>query len=94
MRDDRIFDIILNQRGGALTYESDGGPGWLRYASGFCSFSPPGCCENFQCLYLELMIDLNAARGRGSVFFPRLCDMLCASGFVDNANATKAARFR
>jgi len=26
--------MILNQRGGALTSESDGGPGWLRYASG------------------------------------------------------------
>jgi len=29
----RQFYFILNQRGGALTLESDGGPGWLRYAS-------------------------------------------------------------
>jgi len=28
----RQFYFILNQRGGALTCESDGGPGWLRYA--------------------------------------------------------------
>ena len=28
-----LNDIILNQRGGALTQESDGGLGWLRYAS-------------------------------------------------------------
>ena len=31
----RQFCFILNQRGGALTQESDGGLGWLRYASGF-----------------------------------------------------------
>jgi len=32
----RQFCFILNQRGGALTQESDGGGlGWLRYASGF-----------------------------------------------------------
>ena len=28
-----LNDIFLNQRGSALTEESDGGPGWLRYAS-------------------------------------------------------------
>jgi len=29
----RQFYFILDQRGWALTEESDGGPGWLRYAS-------------------------------------------------------------
>jgi len=29
----RQLYFILNQRGGALASESDGGPGWLRYAS-------------------------------------------------------------
>ena len=29
----RQFYIILNHRGGALTCESDGGPGWFRDAS-------------------------------------------------------------
>jgi len=38
-----LNDIILNQRGGALTQESDGGPGWLRYACGGSTW--PGGAE-------------------------------------------------